>query len=158
MISISLPGYGSENRESWIEGPAEDWTRYERRWRFKSARSARSRAISSLVGQALAADPGERIYGSLRIVDLECYAVVVAEVELRKVTVKVVGRAVLIDASHTALEHAEKSFDGVRGGVAVAVLMGAVVHGHVLRELLGDLLAAELRTATAAWAARFPQE
>lgn len=64
-----------------------------------------SLAISSSVHQPLATDPGERIDGSLRVVDFKGGAVVVPEVELRQIPVKMLASAVLVDAIHAAFEH-----------------------------------------------------
>src|SRR6266404_1329268 len=91
------------------------------------------------IGESLAVDGFEGIDSALRIINAKCRAVVVAKVKLREVAVQVVRAAMLVDASHTALEHTEEAFNRVRGRIAVPVLVRAVVHGQVLRKLLRDL-------------------
>ena len=68
---------------------------------------------SRSIGQTLALDAIQGFGCPLLIVNAEPDAVVVAEVELRQVAVQVLFLAVLIDAAHPSLEHAEVAFDGV---------------------------------------------
>jgi len=58
-----------------------------RRCGAERGRSESRRLISTSIGQTFAAHPGERIDGSLCIVDLKRGAVVVPKVEFRKIAV-----------------------------------------------------------------------
>ncbi len=91
-----------------------------------------------MVSQPLADDTLKQLVGTLVIFHAERNAIVVAEVELRKVAVQVVMGAVLIDALHAALEHGEKALHGV--GVELRILradvfLPAVVYNVVPGEL-----------------------
>lgn len=55
----------------------------------------------------------------------------VAKIELRKIAVKVLLRAVLIDALHAAFEDAEIAFDGVGVDSAPHILALGMINGLV---------------------------
>ncbi len=61
--------------------------------------------------------------------DAELDVVVLAESELVQIPLKVLLAAVLVDASHAALKHAEEAFDRVGGHVTTRVFLGPVVDG-----------------------------
>ena len=63
------------------------------------------------------------------------HAMIVAEVELREITVKVLLFAVLVHAAHTALKDTEEAFDRVSGYVATGIFLDGVAHSFVLRDL-----------------------
>src|SRR4051794_19051219 len=70
-------------------------------------------AVNPPIGQALADHAQQRCISTRRVVHAQSDAVGVAELELREVAVQVLLAAVLVDACHSALEQAERSFDGV---------------------------------------------
>ena len=65
-----------------------------------------------------------------------CNAIIVAEVEFRKITVQMMLSAMLIDTLHAALEDTEIAFEGV--GVAIAALpfLLAVIDAFMAGEIL----------------------
>src|SRR5438067_1050216 len=77
-----------------------------------------SRPISRSVGEPLADDAAERPVGALYIVNAECDALVVPEVELGEVALQVLFVDVVIYADDSALQDREIAFNGV--GVRVA--------------------------------------
>lgn len=79
---------------------------------------------SRLIGEPLADHTAQQFFSAFVVLDSKRLAIVVAEIELGHVTVKMVVRAVLIDAFHAALEDREKTFDGV--GVDGRVNLGNV--------------------------------
>lgn len=87
------------------------------------------------VRQSLANDPRQGSRSALCIVDSERNPMVISEIELREIPVQVPLGAVLIDAFHAALEHAEIAFDRVRVDVAAAVFAGVVIDHAMLGEL-----------------------
>ena len=91
--------------------------------------------MSRSICEALADDATDRTFGALLIIDAEPNAVVIAEIELRQITVKVLLRTVLVDALHAALEDAEHAFDRIgvdRNAVFVAdVFTGRVADGFM---------------------------
>lgn len=93
--------------------------------------------ISGLVLQPLACDAFDHVGCALFVIDFQRGAVVVPEIEFSEVSVQVALIAVLIDATHTTLEHAEVAFDGV--GVDIGsgnhVLAHGVANGGVLGEV-----------------------
>ncbi|MDR7038369.1 hypothetical protein J2X36_003133 [Methylobacterium sp. BE186] len=65
------------------------------------------------IGQAFADDAFGEISGPLNVTHAQGNAAIVAEVELRKIAVKVLLIAMLIDAFHVALEDGESTLNGV---------------------------------------------
>jgi hypothetical protein len=72
------------------------------------------------VQEALTSRAADRIVGAHFVVPAECAAPVVAELKLGRVPMKVLLSAVLIDAFHASLEHAEIAFDRVRMDMRLA--------------------------------------
>ena len=73
------------------------------------------------VGKSLAFDALHRFDGTAGIVDVQLGAVVVPERELVQISLKLLFSAVLVNIDHAALEHAEKTFDRVRGHITSGV-------------------------------------
>ena len=83
-------------------------------------------ATNCSIGQALANDTLERLYGAGFIVHAQRDAVVIAEIIFAQIAVKVLFIAMLIDALHAALEDREIAFNGIgvsrrRGHIPCAV-------------------------------------
>ena len=91
------------------------------------------------IREALPFDGLKSVGCALMIIDPKRYAVVVAQVELREIAVQMLALAMLVSASHAALEHREHAFNGVRTRIAAHVLACAVVYGLMVRKLLDDL-------------------
>ena len=79
--------------------------------------------INPPLGQPLAFMPLDRDAARSCVLDAKLHAVVPAEAELVQIALKVLLAAVLVDANHAALEHAEVAFHGVRGHVAAGVFL-----------------------------------
>jgi hypothetical protein len=62
----------------------------------------------------------QEVFGSVQIVNAFRYPVIISEIELRKVSVKVLSVAVVIDAVDTSFQYSEIAFYGV-GGYYLAV-------------------------------------
>src|ERR1700730_15533202 len=71
-------------------------------------------AISGAICQPLADHTLERTRGPLAVVNSECDALIVTKIELGKVAMQMLLAAMLIDASHAALEDRIVALDGVR--------------------------------------------
>ena len=91
------------------------------------------------VGQSLADDASNSPLGTLNIIDAERGPIAVAEIELGGVAVQMPFLAMLIDADHAALKHAEKSLDGIGMRVATNVFLDAMVNAFMAGELLADV-------------------
>jgi hypothetical protein len=76
----------------------------------------------------VSSEPGA---GQFPVVKAEGGSGVKAEIKFREIAVKVLLFAVLVRAAHTAFEHAEIGFHGVRRHVAPRVFLGAVIDGFV---------------------------
>src|SRR5579872_2996351 len=100
--------------------------------------SASGSRTSCLVGETLAHDTTEHLISASGIIHAKRDAVRVAELELCKVAVKVLFRAVLIDAAHTAFEDGERAFDGVGGHIAARIFPEVVHHRRMLCELAAN--------------------
>jgi len=98
-------------------------------------------ATSRFVGEALALGSRDAASSALFVVDAELSPVVPAEIELREVTVEVLGVHLLVDADHAALEDREEAFDGVGVDIAPDVfLLG--VNDDLVAGSLGRVLEA----------------
>jgi hypothetical protein len=96
-------------------------------------------ATNCAVGQPLADNALQRDVGTGQIIDPEAHAVVVSEIEFSGVAVQMMLGAMLIDADHSALEHAVEALDGVGVDVSVpnvfvAAMGGKFVGGEMLRK------------------------
>ena len=76
------------------------------------------------IGEALAFDAAQSAIRALGIVHAKAGTVRIAEVELGKVAVQMFFAAMLIDAFHAALEHAEIVLDRVRMPLASGPFLG----------------------------------
>lgn len=86
-----------------------------------------------------------RLGGALLVLDTDRRSVVAEKVELGQISVQVLFFAVLIGAAHTALEHGEVVFDGVRVNFLTAWLVAgalglAVVPATVAGEVAEPIL------------------
>jgi hypothetical protein len=96
-----------------------------------------------LIGEPLTHDTGKDVRGTAHVASAQGYAVVVAEIKLSEIAVKVLLIAMLIDATHAALEHRELALDGVGvndlvtliADVFFGAVLGAVVAGEGLANL-----------------------
>ena len=94
-------------------------------------------ATSCLIGKPLALCAFDRGFGAVHVVNTERDPIVVTEIKFREITVQVVLATMLIDALHTALEHAVEAFNSVRMDVAVAHILASAVRSEVVgREVL----------------------
>ena len=71
-----------------------------------------------LIHQPLPNDALQQPVGAHRIVHADRDPIAVTEVEFVQVAMQMVARAMLIDATHAALEHGKEAFDSVRVNVA----------------------------------------
>src|SRR6266404_9195878 len=97
------------------------------------------RFVRPSVCETLALDGLQSIASTVVVVDSERCAIVVTEVELREIAVQMLTVAMLVRASHAALEDTEEAFNRVRVSIAAHVLARAVVYGLMVRKLLADL-------------------
>ena len=88
---------------------------------------------SCFVGQPLALCARQRNIGALHVIDAKLFAGVLAEIELRKVAVKMLGIDVLINADDAALKDRKEAFQRVRVHVAARPLVLGMVNRFVLR-------------------------
>src|SRR4051812_48532601 len=79
-------------------------------------------------------DAGERMFRPLAIVHPQSDAVIIAEIELRKIAVKMPFAAMLVNALHPALEDRKEPFCSVHVGKAANVFVLAMVDGVMARE------------------------
>lgn len=104
-------------------------------WRL---RESGERLTRSVIFQTLAIDTLQRPSGTLAVLTAKLRAVAVAEIELRKIAVKVLLAAMLIDALHAALEDAEIALNRVGAddlfAFVAGVFVGAVVHAVMAGE------------------------
>jgi len=89
--------------------------------------------MSCLIREPLATSGADRNRGALIVVDAKFLAGVLAEVELGKVTVKMLGIDVLVNANKAALQDAEKAFQRIRVNVIADKLEFGVVNGLMAR-------------------------
>jgi len=95
--------------------------------------------VNPPIREAFAFDALEGDHGTHVVIDAEADAVVVAEIELREITVQMVLAAMLIDALHAALEDGEVAFDGVGVDIATDILISAVVDALMVCKLAAKL-------------------
>jgi hypothetical protein len=83
------------------------------------------------IGQALALDAAQRRVGTGRVIHAEGGAVIVSEVELGEVAMEVFLAAMMVDATHPALENAEEALERVGVGLAAPTRRrgGSLIHG-----------------------------
>ena len=77
------------------------------------------------IGQALTNDAAHHLGSALFVVDATGNAIVIPEIELRKVAVQVLLITVLVDALHATLKDRKIAFQGVGVGIAANVRVGA---------------------------------
>jgi hypothetical protein len=87
--------------------------------------------VRQFIGEALPNDTTKRHVRARKIVHALRFSVVVAELELCRITMKMTFTAVLVDALHAALEDAEIAFHRVRVNVATDIL-ASLVGGEVM--------------------------
>ncbi len=94
-----------------------------------------------MISEPLADEALKREIGARDIIYAELGTIGIAEIKFREVAVKVALAAMLIDALHAALEHAEEAFNGVGGddllAFVSAIFLGFVVHAVMAGELSG---------------------
>ena len=87
--------------------------------------------VSCSIGQALPDNTLHYAISAGDVIHAQRDAVVVAEIELRKIAVKVLFCTMLIGALHAALENREHAFDGIGVNVAANVFLRHPVMGAV---------------------------
>ena len=92
-----------------------------------------------MIGEPLADEALKREIGARYVIYAELGAIGIAEIKFREVAVKVALAAMLIDALHAALEHAEEAFNGV-GGDNLLAFIAAIF----LRFVINPIVAGEL--------------
>lgn len=65
---------------------------------------------------------------------------IVAKIELGKVTMQVLFLAMLIHAAHSLLEHAKETFRIVRVSIAAPVFVFGMIHGLMGRKLTANVV------------------
>jgi len=82
--------------------------------------------------------PFQRFIRAHGVINAQSGARIVPEIELRKIAVKVLLIALLIDTPHPALERVEEAFNGVRGYVAASIFLLEMHNPLMSGELLAD--------------------
>jgi hypothetical protein len=80
-----------------------------------------------LIGKTLADDTTEQLVSAIGVVAAGRGTVGIAELKLCEIAVQMLLGAMLINATHPALEDAERAFDAVGGDVAANVLGLSVI-------------------------------
>jgi hypothetical protein len=96
--------------------------------------------MSRSIGKPLPKDALERVVRTGGVVNAECDAVIIPEIELVQIPLQMLFPAMLIDAPHTPLEDAEEAFNGVGSHVTTGIFVFGVVHPFVLGERLAGAL------------------
>lgn len=92
--------------------------------------------MSCPIGKPFPDDALERFASAGGIVNAECDAIVMPEIELREVALKVRLGNVVIHASDTALHDRKIAFDGVGMGLTAHVFLNAMINGLMLEVLI----------------------
>ena len=101
--------------------------------------------MSRSIGEPLANDTLEHRIGAVRVVVAEGDTVAVAEIELCQIALQMLLAAMLVDATHPALEDRKEAFDRIGMDAAASVLAALVVDAQVVGEFLaGGLVPARL--------------
>jgi|SRR5882762_3841710 len=103
------------------------------------------------VRQSLAFDGLESIRCALAVIDSKRRAIVLPEVKLSEIAMQVLAFAMLIRASHAALEYGEHAFDSVRVRIATHVLACTVIYGLMIRKAFTEVA---IKTCTVGHQAR----
>ena len=93
-----------------------------------------------MIGQTFPGDAFDGFLGARLVVHAKRHALVIAEIELAKVTLKVLRADVVIGADDAAFEDREISLNRIGVSVAANVLIGAVVDRFVAGELFSDVV------------------
>lgn len=96
--------------------------------------------ISRLIGEPIADHALYHFGGPLFVVHALCDAIIITEVEFRKVAMQVLLIAVLINAFHPALEDRKVVLKDIGMAIAASPSIAGMINGPVLRELLADPL------------------
>lgn len=99
-------------------------------------------AISLLIGDPLADDAGNGLHRAFCVCDLQCRALIVAEIKLRKVALEVLGADVVVRAGDPPLHNREVTLDGVGVHVTADVFANRMVDCGMVRELTANASAA----------------
>src|SRR5205823_12408892 len=102
------------------------------------ASSASGPRTSLLIGQPLADNALKNAARASFIIATERLSIAVTELKLGEVTVQMLLGAMLIDATHTALEDAERALNGVRCYVAANIFLVVVMDGGMLGKLTAN--------------------
>ncbi len=92
-----------------------------------------------MISEPLADEALKREIGARYVIYAEFGAIGIAEIKFREIAVKVTFAAMLVDALHAALEHAEEALDGIGGydlrAFVAAIFLGLMVHAVMAREV-----------------------
>lgn len=91
------------------------------------------------VGEPLTHHTAQQKFRTFGILNTDCRAVAVAEIELREIAMQVLLAAELVHAPHAALEDREIAFDLVSAETVLGIVADAVEHAAVIGKLLADL-------------------
>ncbi len=86
------------------------------------------------VHEALALRASERSRRTFSVVNVQCNSVIVAEIELRDITVNMSFAAMLVDALHAAFKDAVEALKGIGVNLATAIFASTVIDVFVARK------------------------
>ena len=92
-------------------------------------------SVSCFIHQSLSFRTRNGNAGALKIIDLQLFTGVLAEIELGQVAVKMLLVHVLVNAHQSALEDAEEAFEGIGVNVTAHPFILGMVNGFVILDL-----------------------